>query len=253
MRALALPAAIALSLCLYMPFPALKEKFYQMLAQICAVMKGVCERKQLSLRRAPIAAAMIVGVPASLVAALHPLLAAVVMAPLFTFSAAMPAGAAMKETLDSGKYSRDIPAYEAHVRETCLSLAPAFVHGCFAPMLLLAAGMPLYVGCLLGYAYAMFCALRGEDAPRFLASVDRAADKVFSTMLMLCAGLVGRNPLRIRAENAQQRLIRTLGVAGDRTDTHAPMSGDIAQGIFVSSFAAGLLCLMLTLVLMAVC
>lgn len=255
MRALALPVAILLSLCLYIPFPALKEKFYHLLTRLYGGVMAVLENKQIDLRRALPVFLLITGAAAALTAALHPILSAIVMAPLFTFSAVMPACAAMKETLDSGKYSRDIPVYEANVRESCLSLVPAFLHGCFAPMLLLAVGLPLYVGAALGYAHAALFALREEDqrAARILAPIGRSADRVFSAMLMLCAGLVGRNPLRIHAKNTEERLIRTLGIAGDQTDTHAPMAGDIAQGIFVCSFAAGLLCLMLTLILMAVC
>lgn len=255
MRALALPAAIALSLCLYMPFPSLREKFYQLPARIYAAVKTVFDNKQLDPRRAPITAALVTGAAAALIAALHPVLSAIVMAPLFTFSAVMPACAKMKDELDSGTYVNDIPTYEAHVRTSCLSLYPAFLHGCFVPLLLVSIGMPLYLGPALGYLYVVLRALPAENdsTARLILRIDRAADKVFSAMLMLCAGLVGRNPLRIRAENAQQRLIRTLGIAGDRTDTHAPMAGDIAQGIFVCSFAAGLLCLMLTLVLLALC
>ena len=90
------------------------------------------------------------------------------------------------------------------------------------------------------------CGLTGFDWIQENGSdVYEAAELVY--------GKVGRNPLRIRADNAQQRLIRTLGIAGDKTDTHAPMSGDIAQGIFICSFASGLLCVMLTLVLLTLC
>ena len=255
MRAFALPAAVILSLCLYMPMPGLKEKPESLFARLHSGVQAVLQNKQIAARRAfPITLALLI-LAAALLSAVHPLLCAVITAPLFTFSAVMPGCAKAKDELDSGRYARDIPAYEAIVRENCLSLAPAFAHGFYAPLLLLTLGLPMRLGAALAYAYAVLCALEGRDerARRPLAAIRRAADKVFSAMLMLCAGLVGRNPLRIRAANAQERLIRTLGIAGDRSDTHAPMAGDIAQGIFVCGFAAGLLCLMLTLVLMAVC
>lgn len=255
MRALALPAAVILSLCLYMPMPALEKKPFGMFVKLHSSVQTVLQNKQIDARHAlPIALILLISVSA-LLSAVHPLLCAVIAAPLFTFSAVMPGCARAKEELDSGKYARDIPAYEAIVRENCLSLAPAFAHGFFAPLLLLSLGLPMHLGASLLYAYAALRALEDQDkrTRRPLADVNRAADKVFSAMLMLCAGLVGRNPLRIRADNAQQRLIRTLGIAGDKTDTHAPMSGDIAQGIFVCSFASGLLCVMLTLVLLALC
>lgn len=255
MRALALPAAIILSLCLYMPMPALEKKLSGMFVKLHGSVQTLLLGKQMDARHAlPITLILPASVSA-LLSAFHPLLFAVIAAPLFTFSAVMPGCARAKEELDSGKYALDIPAYEAIVRENCRLLPPAFVSGCIAPLLLLAAGTPLYIGTALGYAYAALRALKEEDrrAARVLSPFDRAADRVLSAFLMLCSGLVGRNPLRIRAADAQQRLIRTLGIAGDGTDTHAPMAGDIAQGIFVCSFASGLLCLMLTLVLLALC
>ena len=255
MRALALPAAVLLSLCLYMPLPSLPQRLHQLFTHLHSSAAAMLENKQIDQRHALFVTLALTGLVSALLSAVHPLVCAVITAPLFTFSAVMPGCAKAKDELDSGKYARDIPAYEAIVRENCLSLAPAFLEGSFAPLLLIAAGTPLYLGAALGYMYAALCALAPQDvrAKRLLSAVHRAADRVFSAMLALCAGLVGRNPLRIHAKTAQERLIRTLGIAGDRTDTHAPMSGDIAQGIFVCSFAAGLLCVMLTLVLLALC
>lgn len=255
MRALALPSAVLFSLCLYMPFPALREKFAAFLLRIYGGVLSALDNKQIDRKHALSVYLLLLGAAAALLSALHPLLCAVITAPLFTFSAVMPGCAKAKDELDSGKYARDIPAYETIVRENCLALAPAFLEGCFAPLMLIAAGTPLYLGTALGYMHAALCALAPQDerANKLLSPVTRAADRVFSAMLMLCAGLVGRNPLRIHAKTAQERLIRTLGIAGDRTDTHAPMAGDIAQGIFVCAFAAGLLCVMLTLVLLTLC
>ena len=255
MRAFALPAAVIFSLCLYMPMPALEKKLPGMLKKLHSSVQTVLQNKQIDARHAfPVTAALLVIVSA-LLSLVHPLLCAIIAAPLFPFSAVMPGCAKAKDELDSGKYARDIPAYEAIVRENCLLLAPAFARGFFAPLLLLSIGLPVHLGAALLYVYAALRALEGEYAPAksILSLIDRAADRIFSAMLMLCAGLVGRNPVRIHAKNAEERLIRTLGIAGDRTDTHAPMSGDIAQGIFLCSFAGGLLTVMVTLVLLAVC
>ena len=177
------------------------------------------------------------------------------MTPLFTFSAVFPGCSAMKSSLDSGEFARDIPAYEANVRKTCASLAPAFIAGAAAPMLLCAAGLPLYIGCGLGWVYFALRQLyaRSKNAQRILVLILRLCDKLFSFLLMLCSGLVGRNPLHSRGHDAQSRLMSILGIAQDGADTHAPMSGDITQGAFLCCFCMALLCFMLTIAGFAFC
>jgi len=192
---------------------------------------------------------LLAGVSA-LLGAVHPVVAALVMTPLFSGLAVLPACARTKDELDSGKYARDIPTYEAIVRQTSGSIAPAFVSGVCVPLLLCTAGTPLYLGCSLGWAYAALRVLRDRSlmARRTLALLLRAGNAALRFLLILCAGLAGRNPLRTQGRDAKARLLSILGIAGDGTDTHPPMSGDITQAIFICSFCAWLLCLVLTLV-----
>lgn len=257
MRIFAVPLALVLAVCLYMILP--KAAAY--------VKGGVVRLYALTLTRfthkdgrtdetaALVVFALILGGCAALIGAIHPLVASVVMAPLFTGFAILPGCAKVKDELDSGAYSGDIPAYEARVRESCASLAPAFSHELMLPMILCCIGMPLYLSCALGYMGAALLALaeHNPSARRASAALERASDAVLTAMLALCSGAVGRNPLHIRGRGAQARLMSTLGVAGDETDTHAPMAGDIAQGIFLCCFCLLVLCLMLCVVFFVLC
>lgn len=248
MRILALPAAALLALCLYLPLPRLAEA----LAAAPHRLRALLSRR---IPEARAALALTVLLPAGLAAvsaALHPAAAALTMAPLLAMPAVFPGCARLKDELDAGTWARDIPAYEARVREACLSLAPAFVRGGVQALLLLALGTALHVGGALGWALLMLRS--AEDSPaakRVLDAAGRAADAVACALLLLCACAVGRNPLRTQGRGAQNRLIHILGIAGDGTDTHAPVAGDIAQGIFLCCLCAALLLLLLTLVLLA--
>ena len=71
--------------------------------------------------------------------------------------------------------------------------------------------------------------------------------------MLLCSGAVGRNPLRTRGRGAQGRLLSILGIAGDGTDTHAPMAGDIPQSIFLCGFASFILCFTLCVLGFVLC
>ena len=71
--------------------------------------------------------------------------------------------------------------------------------------------------------------------------------------MLLCAGAVGRNPLRTRGHGAQGRLLSILGIAGDGADTHAPMAGDIPQSIFLCGFASFILCFTLCVLGFVLC
>lgn len=248
MRYLALPIAALLALCLYLPLPRLAEALDAAPGRVRALLAR-------RIPNARAADALLVLLPAGLsavAAALHPAAAALTMAPLLTLPAVFPGCARLKDELDSGTYARDIPAYESRVREACLALGPALTRGGVQALLLCALGTALHVGGAPGWALLM---LRGAgDQPlarRVLAAADRAADAVTVALLLLCSCAVGRNPLRTQGHGAQDRLIHILGIAGDGTDTHAPMSGDIAQGIFLCCLCAVLLCLLLMLALLA--
>ena len=81
----------------------------------------------------------------------------------------------------------------------------------------------------------------------------RPAWAVMRGMLLLCSCVVGRNPLRAHGDEPRALLLSILGIAGDGTDTHAPVAGDIAQAVFLCCFASALLCLMLTVALLPLC
>jgi len=190
-----------------------------------------------------------------LLGAIHPLAAMILMTPLFTGLAALPACAHVEHELDSGKYANDIPTYEALVRESCASVAPAFVNGICAPMLLCAVGMPLRMAAPLGFAYTALCALSDENEPaaQITQTVQRISERILIFFMTLCSGVTGRNPLRVHGKTARARMLSIVGIAGDSTDTHAPMAGDIAQAIFLCAFSTGIFCFALCAVGFILC
>ena len=171
--------------------------------------------------------------------------------PLFGLSY-IPQSGAVKRELDSGAYSRDIPAYESLVRETCAALAPAFVAHVCVPLVLMAVGLPLRLSAALGWGFLALSAVSNENeqADRLLGLLVRPADALFSFLLLLCSGVAGRSPFRIGGRDVKSRLINILGVAQDATATHAPVSGDISQGTFLCCFCTVFLCLVMTLLLL---
>ena len=246
MRIFAVPAALLLACCVYLPLPRAREGLEAALRRLYGPFARAFTQKngQTDDMPALIVCLLVLGGVLVPLAALHPLLAMVLMAPAFTGLSVLPACAKIKDELDSGEYARNIPAYEALVRETCRSLAPAFVHGIAAPMILCAAGMPLHLGPALGLSYTLLGALAPQlpAAARVASAVRCFSERIFCAFMLLCSGAVGRNPLRTRGHGAQGRLLSILGIAGDGADTHAPMAGDIPQGIFLCGFAAFILC-----------
>lgn len=257
MRIFAIPAALLIACCLYLPLPKAAGCFEGMLrffyAQILRLFKG---KNGAADQKSALAVYLLLlcGV-CILLGAIHPLAAMILMTPLFTGLASLPACAHTERELDSGKYANDIPSYERIVRESCLSVAPAFVCGVCAPMLLCAVGMPLRMAAPLGYAYAALCALsdQNDQAKRIIQAVQRISDRLLVFFMTLCSGVTGRNPLRVRGNSAEARLLSIVGIAGDGSDTHAPMAGDIAQAIFLCAFSTGLLCFALCAVGFVLC
>ena len=257
MRIFAVPAALLLGCCLYMPLPRAKEIFSGMLVSIYDRILPAFTRKNGETDDAHALFCYLllsVGVLA-LLSAIHPLISMLLMAPAFTGLCVLPGCASVKLELDSGKYARDIPTYEALVRSTCASLAPAFAEGIIAPMLLGALGMPLHLGAPLALAYAALTALRDRHvfAMRAVSLVHRISARLFAFFMQLCSGVVGRNPLRIHGGTLADRLLVTLGIFGDASDTHAPMAGDIPQGIFLCGFSSTILCFALCAVGFVLC
>ncbi len=257
MRIFAVPAALLLGCCLYLPLPRAADGISRALSALYHAVLRLFTRKsgKTDDQPAQIAYFLLLFGVALLLSGIHPIVAALLMAPAFTGLAVLPGCAKTKDELDSGAYARDIPAYEALVRSSVASLAPAFVQGVCAPMLLCAAGMPLHAGAPMAALYLALGALSPAlpAAARAAAAIHRVAERVFCAFMLLCAGVVGRNPLHTGGKGAQARLMSILGVAGDDTDTHAPMAGDIPQGIFLCAFASALLCFTLTAVGFTLC
>ena len=257
MRMLALPAAALFAAFLHPILPGAAGQIHRALDRLFVLVLRAFTRKDGTTDDEPAlpALALLLAGCAALLSAVHPLIEAILIAPLMTGLSLFPGCAAVKGELDSGKYARDIPAYEARVRETCAAIAPAFVSGVCAPLLVCAVGMPLHLGAALGWA---LLALRVHQdvhprAQKIVSRADRIADAVFCAFLTLCAGVAGRSPFRARGKGAQARLMNIIGIAGDETDTHAPMSGDISQAAFLCCFSAALLLLALTLAGFALC
>ena len=257
MRIFAIPAALILACCVYLPLPKAAGYFesflrflYQQTLRLFTGKKGVSDQGM-----ALAAYLLLLCGVCILLGAIHPLAAMILMTPLFTGLSSLPACAHTERELDSGKYAGDIPTYESIVRESCQSVAPAFVSGICAPMLLCAAGMPLHMAAPLGYAYAALCALSRENelAKQIAQKIQRIAEHMLIFFMTLCSGVTGRNPLRVRGKTAKARLLSIVGIAGDGTDTHAPMAGDIAQAIFLCAFSTGIFCFALCAVGFILC
>lgn len=257
MRIFAVPAALFLACFLYMPLPKARGAIHALLLRAYAAALRPFTRRSGKTDDMPalIAFLLLLGGVLALLCALHPLVSMFLMAPLFTGISVMPGCARVKDELDSGKYAHDIPAYERIVRETCISLAPAFVQGVVTPMILCALGMPLHMGASLGWIYASLCALSGRlpAAAQAAGSMQRTGGRVFVAFMALCSGVAGRSPLRTRGRQPHERLMNILGIAGDSTDTHAPMAGDIPQGIFLCGFSTMILCFTLCIVGFVLC
>lgn len=257
MRIFAIPAALLLTCCIYLPLPKAAGCFAGALSALYDQVLRLFTRKDGSADEKPALAMFLLllcGV-CVLLGAIHPLTAMILMTPLFTGLAALPACAHVERELDSGKYAGDIPTYETLVRESCASVAPAFVTGVCAPMIVCAIGMPLRLAAPLGFAYTALLALSGENesASRIVRFLQRITERIFIFFMTLCCGVTGRNPLRVRGKTSRARLLSIVGIAGDSTDTHAPMAGDIAQAIFLCAFSTGLLCFVLCAIGFVVC
>ena len=256
MRIFAVPAALLIACCLYMPLPAARDMLFRLIERAYAAVLRRFTRRTGKTDDMPALSVFLLGLGGALalLGAIHPLISMVLMAPAFTGLCVLPACARVKDELDSGKYVRDIPAYESLVRETCASLAPAFITGVIAPMLLCAAGMPLHVGAALGGLYIALQALsdRLPIAGRWTAHVHRFSERFFVFFLLLCCGTVGRNPLHTKGRRAQDRLLSILHIAPGENG-RPPMAGDIAQGVFLCGFASFILCFALCAVGFVLC
>lgn len=256
MRIFAVPAALLLGCCLYMPLSAAQDFLFRLIGRAynAVLLRFTRRTGETDDVPATIVFLLIIGGALALLGAIHPLVSMVLMAPAFTGLTILPRCAAVKDELDRGKYTGDIPAYEALVRKTCAALAPACITGVIAPMLLCAAGMPLHLGAALGGVYTALHALspRLPAAARAVAAVHRISEHLLVFFLLLCSGVVGRNPLRTRGRRAQDRLLSILSIAPGESG-RPPMSGDIAQGVFLCGFASLILCFALCVIGFVLC
>ncbi|MBR2943058.1 MAG: hypothetical protein IKB82_06635 [Clostridia bacterium] len=257
MRILSLPIALILAACLYLALPAAAQPVHAFVQALYARFLRLFTRKdgksddELAF---PLFMLVFGGV-CQLVGGLHILLTGLVTAPLFRAYAPIPEAFKVKDQLDSGVFSRNIGEYDARVRSTCAAFGPVFVTDMCAPLLLIALGTPIHMGCVLGGAYLCARALsdRHPAAHRTVALISRAAWQVMRVLWHLCAGLVGRSPGHAHGEDARTLLLSILGIAGDADDTHAPVSGDITQAVFLCLCTTALLTLMLCIALFSLC
>ena len=257
MRMLAVPLAFLLSFCLYLPLPRADGLMTRGIGRLFDGFLRLGNRGAHTLRheRALALFVLLFAVLCQLLGGWHPAASGLLMAPLFFAVAQLPDAVRAKEELDSGAFSRDTEGYEARVRSVCAGLGPAFTDGVCAPLLLMALGAPLHLSCLTGGAYLALRALAGQHRPaqHALVVLRRPVWAVMRAMLLLCSCVVGRNPLRAHGSEPRALLLSILGIAGDETDTHAPVAGDIAQAVFLCCFASALLCAMLTVALLPLC
>ena len=192
MRLFVYPAALFLAFILYCAAPKFADGLARALQKLYALFQRLDARAPRKLAF-PAFLLTLMLVP-FLLALLHPAVEAVLMAfPLFGLSY-IPQSGAVKRELDSGAYSRDIPAYESLVRETCAALAPAFVAHVCVPLVLMAVGLPLRLSAALGWGFLALSAVSNENeqADRLLGLLVRPADALFSFLLLLCSGVAGR-------------------------------------------------------------
>lgn len=248
MRMLALPAALALGALLYTNFPQAEERLAAVLrALLNSIRQFFTDRSGKSDERsALIVYFLALAAVATILSAIHPLAAALLASPLFSGFSPLPAAAGTKQELDSGKFSKNIPEYERRVRAACAPLGEAFALRVITPMLLCALGTALHLGCALGWLYAGLCAVRDEtpSCEKALSFAGRIGESALCTMLFLCSGLVGRNPLSVGGTSAGEKLMHLLSLDGEID--HAPIAGDVTQAIFLCCLCTGILCLVLS-------
>lgn len=251
MRAFVLPAALLLGFLFYVFFPGAAALPDKGLRAAYAAWQRLFTRKsgRVDAFPAALSMALLLGGTMTLLSAVHPVLCALLLFPLFSAPAVLPACAALKEELDSGKYVADTTAYERLVREGCRSLiAPLSLEG-ILPMLLCALGLPLHLGA--GFGWTARCLLsinlEGTPFPRAKDALERFARRLTRWLLLVCCCVLGRSPMRTKGDEPEDRLLSILGIAGDETDTHAPVAGDLSLAGFLCCFTLCFFCLICTL------
>lgn len=255
MRALFLPAAFVLAALLWPQLPAAVPalltggllRFYSLSSRLL----GKC-----TASRAPVLACylLVLLIVPSLLGAVHPAVAALLCVPLMMGFIVQREGAALKTSLARGDFRDNLPEYENRVRQYCAQAAAAFCRSVCLPLLLVGLGTPLHIGCGLGWALLGAEAVSEQSgiAKRIVAALLPVANAVFCFLLALCAPLVGRNPLLTQGRTAEERLPALLGLT-DGPDSHAPVSGDVSQAVFLCVLVCSLACFLLTLMIFPLC
>ena len=114
MRIFAIPAAFLLACCFYPVLPKAAKAFELALSALYRLTLRLFTRKNGAADHQPALAMYLLALcgVSMLLSAIHPLAGIILMAPLFTGLAALPACVQMEHELDSGAYVGDIPAYE---------------------------------------------------------------------------------------------------------------------------------------------
>lgn len=257
MRILVLPLALLFAACLYLPFPQAAERIADAIKRLYLRFLAPFTRKsgQRDETLALVLFLLLTGSVCQMIGGLHFALAGLVAAPFLCTYAMMPEAVSIKDQLDRGVYARDVGEYDARVRSACAAFGPSFTSDMVTPILLIALGTPLHMGLALGGAYfaARVLSEQNPAARRVVMLVVRPSWAVMRFLLHLCSGVVGRSPFQAHGDSARELLLSVLGIAGTAEDTHTPVSGDIAQAIFLCMFCVCLLVLALCIVLFSVC
>jgi len=115
MRIFAVPAALLVACCIYMPLPAARDFLFRLIARGYAAALRLFTRRTGHADDMPalLSFLLLLAGALALLGAIHPLVSMALMAPAFTGLCVLPACARVKDELDSGRYARDIPAYES--------------------------------------------------------------------------------------------------------------------------------------------
>ena len=257
MRILSLPIAILLAACVYIPFRRTAARVADAVRALYGRFLLLFTRKsgKTDEQLAFPLFLLVFGGACQLIGGLHMLLAALVLAPVFSALSLLPQAARAKEELDSGALSSNIAEYEAKVRSLCAALGPAFATDMVAPMLLYALGAPIHMGCVLTSAYLAARALHDAHpaAMRTVRVIGIPCAAVTRGLLLLCSCVVGKNPLHAKGDTLRELMLSILDLTTGSANSRDPVAGDITQAVFLLCFVSAFLCAALVVALVSFC
>lgn len=191
--------------------------------------------------------------------AVHPLLPALLIAPLLSLSDFIRAALHVRATLEDGECTTDAEreAYEQRIIHAVGTLAYRCAHELFAPLLtatlLLPAGLaPAVFGTL--YALRQLdgaCAL----AKKANAAIARLGEAVMIACVIPTAALCGTEmgmAARARRQGVMNVLLSAVGIDPARRSGHRPVTGDISQSCLCVCVALGLMYAVLAAVMVLI-